>query len=76
MDSGLTAFEALSAATRSAAEFLEEPAIGTIRIGARADLILTATNPLENPAVLRRPQGVMVNGRWLSYERRRAAGLR
>jgi imidazolonepropionase-like amidohydrolase len=69
---GLTPFEALSAATRSAAEFLEDPSIGTIHTGARADLVLVAQNPLETPSTLRAPRGVMLSGRWLSYERRRA----
>ena len=32
--------------------------------GYRADLLLVADNPLEKPATLRAPLGVMANGRW------------
>jgi imidazolonepropionase-like amidohydrolase len=32
--------------------------------GYRADLLLVADNPLENPAALRTPLGVMSGGRW------------
>lgn len=71
-EAGLTPFEVLSAATRSAAEYLGDESIGTIRVGARADLVLVSSNPLENLAVLRTPSGVMVNGRWLANERSRA----
>lgn len=71
-EAGLTPFETLSAATRSAAEYLGDATIGTIHVGGRADLVLAAVNPLENLAALRTPSGVMVNGRWLSNERGRA----
>lgn len=70
---GLTRYEALAAATRSAAEYLGDPSSGVIAEGARADLVLVAANPLENLATLRNPSGVMLNGRWIPYERRRAA---
>lgn len=70
---GLTRFEALSAATRSAAGYLGDPLSGVIVPGARADLILVGANPLEDHSVLRRPSGVMLNGQWISYERRRSA---
>jgi imidazolonepropionase-like amidohydrolase len=68
---GLSRFDALSAATRSAAEYLGDPAIGVLAPGARADLVLVEGNPLENLRTLRRPSGVMVNGRWIAYNRRR-----
>jgi len=70
---GLTPFETLSAATRSAAEYLGDSSSGIIAVGSRADLVLVDDNPLENMATLRRPAGVMLDGRWISYERRRAA---
>ncbi len=69
---GLTPFEALSAATRSAGEYLGDPTMGVIAIGARADLVLVAENPLENLATLRTPAGVMLRGEWISYARRRS----
>jgi cytosine/adenosine deaminase-related metal-dependent hydrolase len=43
-----------------------------IAVGARADLVLVQENPLENLATLRNPAGVLLNGRWISYDRRRA----
>jgi hypothetical protein len=42
---------------------------GTVTIGQRADLLLVAGNPLDNLAVLKRPMGVMVRGRWLPRQR-------
>lgn len=69
---GLSRFDVLSAATRSAGEYLDDPTTGVITVGARADLVLADENPLENLRTLRRPSGVMVDGHWLSYERRRA----
>jgi imidazolonepropionase-like amidohydrolase len=71
-DAGLTPFEVLSAATRSAGEYLDDPTLGVIEVGARADLVLVAENPLENLATLRSPAGVMLRGRWISYGKRRA----
>ena len=71
---GLTNEEVLASATRSAGEYLGDPTIGVINIGARADLLLVNENPLENLATLRNPVGVMLNGRWIAYahDRRRA----
>jgi imidazolonepropionase-like amidohydrolase len=65
---GLTRFQVLSAATRAPGAFIErtkggEP-FGTIAIGNRADLILTADNPLDRLATLRAPLGVMAHGQW------------
>jgi imidazolonepropionase-like amidohydrolase len=69
---GFTPFEALSAATRSAGEYLRDPTLGVIAPGARADLVLVAENPLENLATLRTPAGVMLHGTWIPYTRRRS----
>jgi len=69
---GLTPYEVLGAATRAAGEYFEDPTLGVIAVGARADLVLVRENPLENIATLRNPQAVMLRGRWISYERRRA----
>jgi imidazolonepropionase-like amidohydrolase len=69
---GLTNEEVLAAATRSAGQYLGDPTLGVIAVGARADLVLVNENPLENLATLRNPAGVMLNGRWISWERRRA----
>jgi hypothetical protein len=65
-ESGLNRAEVLRAATRGAAEFMRTPMdFGSIQPGARADLVLLAGNPLFDLHVLRRPEGVMVRGRWL-----------
>ncbi|HVE71623.1 MAG TPA: amidohydrolase family protein [Thermoanaerobaculia bacterium] len=70
---GLTNYEVLRVATRSAGEYLGDPGIGVIAPGAHADLVLVAANPLENLTALRRPAGVMLRGQWISYAKRRSA---
>ncbi|WP_421931620.1 amidohydrolase family protein [Phenylobacterium sp.] len=58
---GLTPFEALTTATRFSGEFLEQP-LGTLTVGALADLVVTEGNPLvriEDAAAVRQ---VMKNG--------------
>ena len=69
---GLTNEEVLAAATRAAGQYFGEPTLGVSAVGARADLLLVNEYPLENLATLRNPAGVMLNGRWISWERRRA----
>jgi hypothetical protein len=66
---GLTPWQALSAATRTPGEFIAKTVPGAAKFGAvapgyRADLLLVADNPLEKPATLRAPIGVMSGGRW------------
>jgi imidazolonepropionase-like amidohydrolase len=64
---GLTPFEALSAATASASEFLGAGSeAGTIEAGRRADLILIAGDPLRDVSQAARRVGVMVRGRWVT----------
>ena len=41
-----------------------EQHFGTVTAGNRADLILTAGNPLEDLATLKMPLGVMIQGHW------------
>lgn len=67
---GLTPWQALSAATRTPGEFITKTVPGAAKFGVvapgyRADLLLIAENPLEEPATLRSPLGVMSGGRWL-----------
>lgn len=65
VDAGLTPYDALTAATRGAAEFvgaLDE--WGTVAVGRREDLILVNANPLDHVANAARQVGVMVRGRW------------
>jgi imidazolonepropionase-like amidohydrolase len=71
---GLTPFQALSAGTRNAGEFVastragSEP-FGLVAPGHRADLILAEGNPLGALGILRQPAGVMARGRWYPQER-------
>ncbi len=65
VESGLTPYEALRAATVAPAGFLgREGEFGTIAVGKRADLLLVEDNPLENIGHLRTPVGVMARGKW------------
>lgn len=68
--SGLSGYEALATATRNAGRFVREhvdarASFGTVRVGARADLVLLSGDPRAELDVLRRPEGVMLRGRWL-----------
>ena len=64
--SGFSPYEALRAATVAPAQFLgKEQEFGTVAVGRRADLLLVDGYPLKDIAVLSRPAGVMVRGRWL-----------
>lgn len=66
VDAGLSPYEALRIATVDAAEHLGlEDEIGTLAVGRRADLVLVASNPLDDVATLIRPDGVVLRGRWL-----------
>ena len=70
VESGLTPYKALVAATRTPGElaamhFKSKDSFGTIVPGARADLVLVAGNPLTDVAVLKQPRAVMVRGNWL-----------
>jgi imidazolonepropionase-like amidohydrolase len=66
--SGLTRFQALTAATRAAGAFIKRTKggdpFGVVAPGYRADLILSENNPLATLATLRTPMGVMVQGQW------------
>jgi hypothetical protein len=66
---GLSRYKVLTAATRTPGELIArakptEQRFGTITTGYRADLVLTAGNPLEDLATLKKPLGVMANGHW------------
>lgn len=75
---GLGRYRALATATRTPGEFIRrampdaEP-FGTIAPGGRADLLLLQANPLEDLTTLRKPLGVMANGRW--YTRKELESL-
>lgn len=66
--SGLSRFQALSAATRAPGVFIHRTRggdrFGIVAPGYRADLILSEKNPLAELSTLRAPLGVMVKGQW------------
>lgn len=69
VDAGLTPYEALLTGTREAAKFLESSGeFGVVAVGARADLILATSDPLEDVGAVSEPTGVMVRGVWLTRE--------
>jgi imidazolonepropionase-like amidohydrolase len=72
---GLSPYEVLAAATVQPARFLgREAEFGSVRVGARADLLLLAGDPLQDLGQAARPLGVLLRGRWLPREEL-AAGL-
>ncbi len=65
---GVDPYAILYSATAAAAATLHQSGeIGVIAPDARAELILVAGNPLEDLSTLRRPRGVLMNGRF--YDR-------
>jgi hypothetical protein len=67
--SGLSAYETLATATTNPAQFMDRRGeFGTIEVGAVADLVLLAANPLEDIGNLEQRIGVMRQGTWLSRE--------
>ena len=66
VEAGLTPFEALEAATRTASEALGQlDTFGIVSAGKRADLILLDANPLEDISNTSRLTGVMLRGEWI-----------
>jgi len=68
---GLSRFQVLSTATRTPGEFIARTKpgarpFGTVAVGSRADLVLTAGNPLEDLSTLAHPLAVVAAGRWYS----------
>jgi imidazolonepropionase-like amidohydrolase len=62
--SGLSRYEALRTATVNGGELLGQPQLGTLAIGAPAELILLGANPLEDLNALRSVEGVLLQGHW------------
>jgi hypothetical protein len=66
---GLSRYQVLAAATRTPGEFIrrslrESEPFGSVAVGSRADLVLSASNPLDDLSTLRKPLGVMAGGKW------------
>ena len=59
--------EIIAATTRNNAEFFRVSVrLGTIEPGKLADLVLLASDPLQDIRAMRRVERVMLNGRWLT----------
>ena len=63
VEAGLSPYHALRDATSAPAKWLGDAA-GTIKVGARADLVLLEADPLRDITATQRRAGVMVRGRW------------
>ena len=69
IESGLSPYEAMRAATVAPAAFLaNDEEFGTVAAGKRADLLLVDGNPLQDIGTLAQPVGVMARGRWFPRE--------
>ncbi len=69
VQAGLMPREAIQVATYNAAAFLGTlDDSGTVEVGKRADLIVVRKSPLKKIGRLKTPEGVIVNGVWLSRE--------
>jgi len=62
---GFTNWEALRLATVEPGRLLRVPQLGTIAIGAPAELLLLSGNPADDLGVLRKPVGVLLHGTWI-----------
>ncbi|MEP6714256.1 MAG: amidohydrolase family protein [Terriglobia bacterium] len=62
VEAGLTPMQVIVAATRSGAEFLKAPDLGTVRRGKWADLIVLTKNPLDDIRNTQTIQSVYVAG--------------
>lgn len=62
VDAGLTPMQAITAATKSAAEFLGARDLGTIERGKSADLIVLSKNPVEDVRNTRSIESVYIGG--------------
>jgi len=61
---GLTPAEALSTGTVNVARFLDQPALGCLRPGCVADLVVLNANPLDDISSVRRIHAVARAGEW------------
>ena len=59
IDIGMTPMEAIESATIKAAEFIGKDDVGSIGIGKCADIIFIEDNPLDDMAILTKPNNIM-----------------
>ena len=69
VDAGLNPAEALATGTVNVAEFLGQPALGCLKPGCVADLVLLEADPLADISNVRRIRGVMRAGEWFGRKR-------
>ena len=62
---GFTNWEALRLATIEPGRLLRVPQLGTITIGAPAELLLLDGNPADDIEALRTPAGILLHGAWI-----------
>jgi imidazolonepropionase-like amidohydrolase len=63
--SGFTNWEALRLATVEPGRLLHVPQLGTVTVGAPAELLLLDGNPADDLAALKTPAGILLHGEWL-----------
>lgn len=73
VSAGVPTASALEAATKNPGLFVQHVApgaerFGVVEVGARADFVLVSGDPRGDLTLLRRPNGVMVRGRWYDRE--------
>src|SRR5262249_57229871 len=69
VEAGLTPLQAISAATKVAAEFLSQEAhLGTLEVGKLADLVILGGNPLEDIRQVRQVRIVLREGHTVGQE--------
>ena len=71
---GCTPLEAISAATKNAAELLNMPDIGTLEVGKIADLVLLDGNPLDDIGIFQAKSNLRVFKAGLEVSAPRVAG--
>ncbi len=65
VSAGYSPYEALRMGTVDAAAFMRRDGEGVVAVGAPADLLVLAANPLDDVANARDPMAVVAAGRWL-----------
>jgi imidazolonepropionase-like amidohydrolase len=73
VDSGFSPVEAITAATGTAAAFLyRSDELGGLRAGLQADLVILRGDASRDISAVRRPERVMVAGKWIDVARYRS----